>query len=299
MAALYVLPTPPEKKRVMFSCAPQIAPIFPATLVSIDDKGTEVYNLMARTLRAFDMQDGLGIFGQLVSAARMGFQDLLTEELRQWVNNYQWFPQGLFSYYKRKTQSGDEPHATRACERNATFHVKILDKKDGKVTQAETDIPQRLFTHCGLEASSIFHTTVNEMLLQSCGKRIHVFPAAPDDWDCAFRLHAKGGFVVTSAKRAGKVRFMAIESNLGNKCVIASPWPEDEDWHVWDVSGDEPKKTAGARGDIAFETVAGHFYMIELKSEPVTGDDKLSLTGRINLQPKHLREAILGRKRTF
>ncbi len=290
------LPDTPEKKRVLFSCAFQIAPIFPAALVSVDDKGSEFYNLMARTLRAFDMQDSLGIFGQLISAARMGFKDILAEELSQWINNYQWFPQGLFSYYKRKTQSGDAPHATRACERTATFHVKILDKKDGKVTKEETDIPQWPFAHCGLEASSIFHTTVNEMLLQSCGKRIHLFPATPDDWDCAFRLHARGGFVITSSRKSGQVRFVTVESSLGNTCTIASPWPKDEDWHVWDVSGDEVKKVAGDRGDIAFETVARNSYMIELKSEPVTEEDKLSLAGSVNLQSKHLREAILGKK---
>ena len=55
---------------------------------------------------------------------------------------------------------------------------------------------------------------------------LKLFNAWPTDWDCAFKLLARGGFVVTSSHKDGQVRFVEILSELGQECLIQNPWPE-------------------------------------------------------------------------
>jgi len=73
-------------------------------------------------------------------------------------------------------------------------------------------------------------TAVNEALLQSLSPRpgepevIRVFPACPPSWDAAYRLLARGGFLVSSEIREGKVEFVEIESRRGETCRLRNPW---------------------------------------------------------------------------
>ncbi len=53
---------------------------------------------------------------------------------------------------------------------------------------------------------------------------ISLFPAWPKEWDASFRLLTRGGFVVSSAMRAGKVESVEIESRRGEVCRLRNPW---------------------------------------------------------------------------
>ena len=55
---------------------------------------------------------------------------------------------------------------------------------------------------------------------------ISVFPAWPKEWQGAFRLLARGGFLVTSTKKDDAVEFIEIESRLGETCRVRNPWGE-------------------------------------------------------------------------
>ena len=55
---------------------------------------------------------------------------------------------------------------------------------------------------------------------------IRVFPACPKTWDAAFTLAARGGFLVTSSQRTGKVEFVELKSRAGSPCRIRNPWPD-------------------------------------------------------------------------
>jgi hypothetical protein len=55
---------------------------------------------------------------------------------------------------------------------------------------------------------------------------IEVFPAWPKDWDAAFKLLARGAFLVTSAQRQGNVEFVQIESQVAGNCQVRNPWGE-------------------------------------------------------------------------
>ncbi len=53
---------------------------------------------------------------------------------------------------------------------------------------------------------------------------IRVFPAWPSDWEAKFRLLARGGFVVGSSMRGGRVEYIEIQSRKGGQCRVRNPW---------------------------------------------------------------------------
>jgi len=81
--------------------------------------------------------------------------------------------------------------------------------------------------HLGFAAEAL-----QEALLQSGppapGKEpiIHVFPAWPKDWEAEFTLGARGGFLVTSAMRGGKVPFVELQAVADLECCLRNPWGE-------------------------------------------------------------------------
>ena len=85
-------------------------------------------------------------------------------------------------------------------------------------------------TAASVEHLGLLTTTLQESLLQSVSPRpgepevIRIFPAWPSEWDASFRLLARGGFLVTSEIKAGKVGFVEIESRLGEECRLRNPW---------------------------------------------------------------------------
>jgi hypothetical protein len=56
---------------------------------------------------------------------------------------------------------------------------------------------------------------------------IEVFASAwPRSWDCAFKLLARGGFVVSSSVHGGQLEFVEVSSTLGGQCRMKNPWPD-------------------------------------------------------------------------
>lgn len=53
---------------------------------------------------------------------------------------------------------------------------------------------------------------------------IRIFPAWPTDWDADFTLLERGGFLVSSAMRGGKIEFVEVQSQVGGECRIRRPW---------------------------------------------------------------------------
>jgi len=63
---------------------------------------------------------------------------------------------------------------------------------------------------------------VHEMILQSWGDKIRVFPAVPDSWkDIMFHdLRTAGAFLVSASRKNGKTEFIRIKSLAGEPCVL-------------------------------------------------------------------------------
>lgn len=65
-------------------------------------------------------------------------------------------------------------------------------------------------------------TSVQELLLQSWGGKLRVFPAVPKNWDnaCFHGLRAEGAFLVSALRKDGRTRFIQITSEAGEPCLI-------------------------------------------------------------------------------
>jgi hypothetical protein len=61
-----------------------------------------------------------------------------------------------------------------------------------------------------------------DMLLQSWGGTLRIFPACPSSWENASydRLRGEGGFVVSAVRAGGKTRWVSIESLAGEPCRV-------------------------------------------------------------------------------
>jgi len=53
---------------------------------------------------------------------------------------------------------------------------------------------------------------------------LRVFSNWPEDWDAEYTLLARGGFLVTSAARKGRVEFVELRSQAGAECRLNNPW---------------------------------------------------------------------------
>ncbi len=65
-------------------------------------------------------------------------------------------------------------------------------------------------------------TSIQELLLQSWGDKIRVFPAVPASWnDVSFEnLRTEGAFLVSAVRKDGKTKWVRIKSLAGAPCVI-------------------------------------------------------------------------------
>ena len=66
---------------------------------------------------------------------------------------------------------------------------------------------------------------ISELLVQSVGDIVRVFPAWPKDTPARFEnLRAQGGFLVSSARAGGAVREVRIIATVGGRLRLLSPW---------------------------------------------------------------------------
>lgn len=96
---------------------------------------------------------------------------------------------------------------------------------------------------------------VSELLLQSVGDIIRVFPAWPKDKPARFEnLRAQGGFLVSAQQADGKVRHVKVTSTVGGKLRLLSPWPKVT---VRRGGGKSESLKADKRGIVTLDTRLG------------------------------------------
>jgi hypothetical protein len=128
-----------------------------------------------------------------------------------------------------------------------SFHANGDQSKSGK-----SKFTYRPFT---LEGNFAFAAGIQEMLLQSQGGVIRIFPAVPSGWqDIAFsRLRAEGAFVVSASRKGGRFDSLRIISEMGGKLRLENPFRGD----TVDLRGAAiPPSTLGA-GVIEIDTAPG------------------------------------------
>ena len=119
--------------------------------------------------------------------------------------------------------------------------------------------PNTLYAESGpcIETPLSAASSLQEMLLQSWGGTIRVFPAIPKAWnDVSFYdLRAEGAFLVSAVRSGGKTVWIRIESLAGEPCHIRIP-----DWKdavVCASTGAEPHLTKDGPGNFTLELVKG------------------------------------------
>jgi alpha-L-fucosidase 2 len=107
--------------------------------------------------------------------------------------------------------------ATDFCLKNS-FHVNGDQSGTGK-----SKFTYRPFT---LEGNFAFAAGIQEMLLQSQGDIIRIFPAIPASWrDVSFRnLRAQGAFLISAEKKDGILTEITILSETGGRLLIQNPF---------------------------------------------------------------------------
>lgn len=120
-----------------------------------------------------------------------------------------------------------------------------------------------------VEAGFAVVAAVNELLLQSWGGVIRVFPHMPDVWrDVSFEtLRAEGAFLVSASLRGGKFAYLRIESEAGGVCRVKNPYKGG----CRLMSGGHEKMFSGEL--LSFETVPGGSYLLLPEDAAVSDGD--------------------------
>lgn len=116
--------------------------------------------------------------------------------------------------------------------------------------------------------------SIHDMLLQSWGNKLRIFPAVPDAWqDISYdQWLAEGGFVVTAQRQAGKTHYIQIDSRAGEPCTV-----------VTDI--EKPVFRIGKKKPIRLSETEAHTYTIPLKKGETVAIYPQTSDGTCILQP--------------
>ena len=118
-----------------------------------------------------------------------------------------------------------------------------------------SDFHYRPFT---LEGNFAAAQAVHEMLLQSWGGRLRVFPAVPAEWgEVSFdKLRAEGGYIVSAKRRCGRTTELSVEATVDGSLLMVNPFGEsfqsDADL---EISGDELRRKMLAGDSVTIRRV--------------------------------------------
>ncbi|MDQ1256026.1 MAG: alpha-L-fucosidase 2, partial [Candidatus Hydrogenedentes bacterium] len=200
--------------------------------------------------------------------------------IKDGIAEMQYFPQGLF--FNCRGYPSD------------LYNLKLQVNLIGGPGRPQ--VKWRDFFQCGMETISICGTAMQEMMLQSNEGKIRIFPAVPSEWQdapLAFKLLARGGFLVASERQKGVVEQAGIESRLGGDCRFQNPWPGQPATVTEWASGRVVETRLDAGDVIVFATVPGTEYAVRRQDGPATAAKTL-YASEPNKEPK-----VLDGKRTL
>lgn len=274
----------------------QLCAVFPAGIIGLKDQGTDVFtyarNAMAEALQKdIYPQAGYtsGHSAAPQTAARLGMKQDTLKLIRLFIEKYQCFYNGTCHFTDLPDEQADL--SVRQISKKATAWTQLHEKEYGERVTLKAD----RFVHNYFEAHANIYTGINEMLLQSHDGIIRVFPAAEEGLEAAFDLRAVGGFRVRSESKAAQVKYIQIESLLGNPCRLFLPWKDSV-----------RVKMDGAEVDcqriddlLVFPTIRGGNYLIENCQYPLDGFYQDRIDAAENLAPKYYGKRMIGKERCF
>ncbi|MFI6080974.1 glycosyl hydrolase family 95 catalytic domain-containing protein [Streptomyces sp. NPDC051217] len=180
--------------------------------------------------------------------------------------------------------SNDAIQAARLGLGNQAFQgMKTMLNKYQNYPNGMTNNTNGVFEYLGVHLAA-----TNESLLQSYNDKIRVFPAVPTDSTFVgkFSLLAKGGFMVSSEREAGEVKYVGLKSQFGNAARVVNPWGTQE-VRVRRTS-DNAVVTTSSSAEITFNTGANQVYVVERTAKPLSSYSQTTLTGTANQGMKSL-----------
>ena len=221
---------------------PALYRVYPFGLSGI---GTSDFDRAKRTFECRTSPLWFGWSMDAIWAARLGLRDEACSLLVEHARRFNVFPYGGWHFNAHACHDKPFPH-----------------NRD-------------LYTKPFLDAGGCSATALQEILLQSHGGMIRVAPALSGKWSGIFQLRANGGFLVAADIRQGQPQIVEIRSLLGQRCVIANPWPQscrvrNQGDVLLEASGEE----------ISFDTDVGAIYTLERTDQPVANIPACSLEQR-------------------
>lgn len=148
----------------------------------------------------------------LVNAEQPGARSLLEKSVEHWHS----IPGNIFAY-----------SFTGAASMYASFGLgdKALEKLD-RIFTLRSLRPNTMYKESGpvIETPLSAAQSLHDMLIQSWGGKIRVFPAVPSAWaDVSFdSLRAEGAFLVSAVRRGGRTATVAVRSLAGEPCRLVT-----------------------------------------------------------------------------
>jgi len=151
---------------------------------------------------------------------------------RQWVGY-------SFSWFAAMAARAEQPD--RALEYLRTYERAFTGSNGFHLNGDQTRSGLSAFTYrpFTLEGNFLAMQAVHEMLLQSWGGVVRVFPATSDAWrDAAFdRLRAEGGWVVSAERKDGRTVRVEIRATTGGVLRLRNPFGDTPvEWSRKDVT---------------------------------------------------------------
>jgi len=109
--------------------------------------------------------------------------------------------------------------------------------------------------------------SMQDMLVQSWGGVLRLFPAVPATWgDIALRdFRTEGAFLLSASREAGKTRWLKVRSEAGAPCVLR-PGIEGE-LVVTDARGRAKRWRTLANGDLQVDLARGQEAFVYRKGD--------------------------------
>jgi len=137
-------------------------------------------------------------------------------------------PEDLYSVVGIKSYTLDDDYILGA---NIDFRNATLGDGENAIKQIHGHMADKRFVRPNtmyiegspvIECSIVLNRSLQDMLLQSWGNKIAVFPAIPDSWDSTVfhDLRAEGAFLVSARRRDGKTAWVRIKSLAGEPCRV-------------------------------------------------------------------------------
>ena len=304
---------------------PLFCPVFPAGEIDLAMRDLELFAAAYNTLATYP-PCVLAINQTVVVAARLGMSGLAERNLLAMIRQLQHFPNGQFfnidhwHMYSRRVEVDLERNndtrywAARGYvaddtakyqrdyleDRGCKFeNVRVLPFGPDGVPEHRADTPTAPFSQMGMESLGNFTAGLQEMLPQSHGGVIRVFPAVPDHWEGAFCLAAEGGFLVSSNRSPHhEPGYVEIYSTWGGTCAVVAPWPTGIRVISLETVKGGPdvvfqSEVRGADSVVSFSTEFGKNYLLIPEGRELPAVRRVS--AEPNTAPKRYLEATLGK----